>query len=169
MTFGRKIQEWRERRAEESARVRGGVIPTVRPIHRGVYAGGTTGAAPKEEPYRDAALLEMARGRPCLMLVPGVCNHRTDSTVAAHENEGKGMGIKAPDHRSVWACYACHTFYDQGPAPRGYKRELFAAAMQMQEQAWEQVAKDKAEPDRLRRAARRALERLDATPLTEEA
>lgn len=128
-------------------------------LHRGTYAGGTRGPMPKTKAYRDAALLDMAHNRACLLLVPGVCNHRVDTTVLCHENEGKGMGLKSPDDRGVWGCYACHTFYDQGTAPRGYKRELFAAAMQMQEQAWAAIAADASEPERFRRAARRALQR----------
>ena len=144
-----------------------GIPMSVKPLHRGTYAGGTTGAAPKDEAYRDPVLLEMARGRPCLLLVPGVCNHRQDTTVACHQNEGKGMGIKAPDSSSCWGCLACHTWYDQGPAPRRQKRMVFMGAHSRQVLAWRQVAADPAEPERFRRAARRALEHLNASPFGE--
>lgn len=160
--IGRQSPEKRAQvRAERKASNMAALCVPTRALHRGVYAPAAEvpSAAPKTKTYRDATLLEMAHGRPCLLLVPGVCNHRLDSTVACHENEGKGMAIKAPDSRSVWGCYACHTFYDQGTAPRGYKRELFAQAMQMQVQAWQEIAADRSEPERFRNAARRALEK----------
>lgn len=117
----------------------------------------------KDEPYRDPALLDMAQGRPCLLLVPGCCNHRLDTTVACHENQDKGMGTKRPDDRSVWGCVACHRWYDQSGAPREQKRATFDAGMGRQVFAWQVVAADPSEPARFRRAAQRALERLEAT------
>lgn len=148
--------------------------PTVRSLHRGTYGGTTAGAAPKTKPYRDPALLEMARGRPCLMLVPGVCNHRTDTTAAAHSNfvehGGKAKNRRADDCFSVWSCKACHIrWLDQpighdGPT-RAQKEAAFMAAHARQVLAWRQVATDSAEPERFRRAARRALEHLQASPL----
>jgi hypothetical protein len=160
MTFARTIPTPEQRQAEKDARL-AVLCALSRSLHRGSYGGSTSGEADtKPASYRDPALLKMARGRPCLLLVPGVCNHRLDTTVAAHENEGKGMGIKAPDNRSVWACYACHSWYDSGTAPRAYKREVFAAAMQMQEQEWEEIVLDKTEHENVRWAARCALDDL---------
>lgn len=170
--IGRRLTEWRERRAAESARVRGGVAPTVRPLHRGTYEGATAGPVAKPGPYRDATLLEMARGRPCLVMVPGLCSHRVDTVVAAHSNSqehGKGMGRKADDCYTAFACVACHSWLDQGKAAGEVRESAFMAAHARQVLAWRLIAMDPNEPARYRAAARRALDRLGATPLTEEA
>lgn len=138
---------------------------TVRPLRAASYAGTTTAPAPKTEPYRDQALLDMAENRPCLLLVPGCCNHRVDTTVACHSNlgqHGKGERRKADDCYSVWGCAACHRWLDQpighdGPTYE-QKRDVFLQALERQKEAWRQVAASN-EPERFRRAARRALER----------
>jgi hypothetical protein len=144
------------------------LVPTVLPLVRGTYAGGTAVAAPKSEPYRDRALLDMAAGRPCLLLVPGICNHRQDTTVACHSNlgvHGKAGARKADDHFTCWGCAACHRWLDQGRADAFLKETAFMQAHLSQVLAWRQIAADAGEPERFRRAARRALERLNATPL----
>jgi hypothetical protein len=134
-------------------------------LHKGTYSGGTTGPAPKDRAYRDQALLDMAQDRPCMLLVPGICNHRTDTTVAAHSNlyeHGKGKGRKADDVYSVWSCFACHGWLDQGQSPARLKRATFMGAHSRQVLAWRQIADDPGEPERFRRAAARALEQLNA-------
>lgn len=145
----------------------------LKPLRRGTYAGGTTGPAAKSEPYRDPALLEMARGRPCLLMVPAVCNHRVDTTAAAHSNlaiHGKAGGRKADDCYTVWACAACHIpWLDQGRAPAHVKEQAFMEAHARQVLAWRLIATDPSEPERFRRAARRALEQLGASPIGIEA
>lgn len=58
-----------------------------------------------------------ARGQQCQVRIDGVCNHNSDTVVAAHANwleYGKGMGIKAHDCYIAWACSSCHTEIDQG-------------------------------------------------------
>lgn len=57
--------------------------------------------------YRDAA-----KGQPCTMRLPGVCNGDWSTTVLAHRN-GAGMGMKASDHDAADMCHACHDFYDK--------------------------------------------------------
>jgi hypothetical protein len=131
------------------------------------YQGGTSGPAPKTVPYRDRALLDMARGRPCLLMVPGCCSHRLDTVVAAHSNwpdHGKAGARKADDCYSVAACHACHSWLDQGPAPAAQKRAQFMAAHKLQMWAWQNIAAASDEPQRFRRAARRALEHLKGKP-----
>lgn len=117
--------------------------------------------APKPEAQRSRALLDMARDRPCLLLVPGVHRHSPDTTVACHSNQGihgKGERRKADDHYSVWGCFHCHTWLDQGPAPEAEKTAAFDAALARQLVEWARVAADPTEPERFRRAARWALE-----------
>lgn len=169
MTWNRPFIEAREHKeARKAANLRELCKPS-RAIARGSYEGGTSGADPKTEAYRDPVLLEMARGRCCLLMVPGICNHRTDTTAAAHSNlsaHGKAGARKADDCYSVWACAACHIpWLDQGKAPARVKESAFMAAHARQVLAWRLIAMDPAEPERFRRAARRALEHLNATPL----
>lgn len=146
-------------------------VATLQPLRRGVYSGGTTAPAPKTSAYRDPVLLEMARGRPCLLLVPAVCTHRVDQTVACHSNlsiHGKGERRKADDCYSVWGCAACHRWLDQPVGHSGpsyeQKREAFIQGLQRQQAAWRQILTMIDEPERFRRAARRALELLHTHP-----
>ena len=137
---------------------------------RGSYGGSTSGPEPKTRAYRDPALLEMARGRPCLLLIPGLCSHRTDTVVAAHSNlsiHGKGGARKADDCYSVWGCAACHLWLDTSKALGAIKEIAFMTAHARQVLAWRLVAMDASEPERFRKAASRALERLNATPIGE--
>ena len=141
-------------------------LATVKPLRRGTYGGSTTGPAPKTEAYRDPVLLEMARGRACLLLV--TFSHPTDTTVAAHSNlgiHGKAGARKADDCYSVWACFSCHSWLDQGDAAAVLKEGSFMGAHSRQVLAWRQIAQDPTEPERYRAAARRALLQLAATAI----
>lgn len=64
-----------------------------------------------------------ARGQDCLLRFP-VCNWRTDTTVLCHSNlleDGKGMGLKAPDERAAFGCSTCHDVLDgRAPPPAGF-------------------------------------------------
>lgn len=161
-----------QHRAERYERIGRQMPPPT--LHRAVVGGGTRAAAPKSTAYRNPTLLEMADRRPCLLLVPGVCNHRTDTTTAAHSNlgiHGKAKNRKADDCYSAWGCFACHRWLDQpighdGPS-REQKAAVFMEAHLRQVLAWRQIAADPTEPERFRRAASRALERLNATPIGE--
>ena len=57
-------------------------------------------------------LRKTAKGQPCLVRIPGVCNHDTETTVLAHLNGG-GMGMKRPDLMSAFCCDACHSILDR--------------------------------------------------------
>lgn len=114
-------------------------IKKIAPLRRGTYSGGTTAAAPKTEARRNPALLELARGRPCLLMVPGVCNFNPETTVACHSNwsvHGKAGARKADDCYSCWGCVACHSWLDQGSAPDLHKQHIFALAMTRQVRQW---------------------------------
>lgn len=147
------------------------MVASVKP-RASVVGGSTALAVPKPVPYRDRALLDMAQLRPCLLLVPALCNHRLDTTVAAHSNlgiHGKAGARKADDCYSVWACAACHAWLDQGSAPAAQKERAFMAAHLRQVLAWREVAAADGEPQRFQRAALRTLEHLNATPLGDSA
>ena len=59
-----------------------------------------------------------ARGRPCDLRVPGVCNRDPATTVLAHINtEFKGVALKSPDLCAVRACYDCHEYVGDMATP----------------------------------------------------
>ena len=60
-------------------------------------------------------LRKAARGRGCMVRLPGICNHNSETTVLAHVRLAgvSGMGIKADDLLGAWACSACHDAVDR--------------------------------------------------------
>lgn len=98
----------------------------------------------KQPTPRNPHLLALARGKECLLRVPGVCNGDPETTVAAHSNQlihGKSRGLKASDARSVWACARCHTWLDSSyVASREEKQEAFATGHQRQVIEWRKIA-----------------------------
>lgn len=65
---------------------------------------------PKMTPIRRSA-----RGEACTMLIPGICNGDTSTTVLCHSNrlaDRKGMGLKAPDTAACYGCSSCHDVLD---------------------------------------------------------
>ena len=51
-----------------------------------------------------------AKGRICMVRLPGTCVSGTDTTVLAHVRLAgiTGVGVKSPDLLGAWACAACH-------------------------------------------------------------
>lgn len=95
----------------------------------------------KESPLRSRVLLDLAKGKRCLLMAVEACRGLDGSTtVACHENEGKGMALKSSDSRSVWGCVHCHEWYDRSGAPRAEKRRVFAAAYERQVEEWGFIA-----------------------------
>ena len=127
---------------------------------------GSVLARPKTEQHRNRRLLDLARGQPCLLRVPGVCQGGTETTVAAHSNlsiHGKAGARKANDQYSVFGCVACHGWLDQGPAPRAKKAAAFMVGHMRQVEQWRLIAGDVGFPMADRKAALWALELLSAT------
>lgn len=122
----------------------------------------------KEQQHRNPRLLAMAEKMPCLLRIPGTCNRDPDTTVACHSNwrqhGGKGAHRKADDHYSCWGCGACHHWLDFGPAPKAAKQMAFLAAHADQVLLWRQIAADSRRPPADRKAAKWALDLLNATP-----
>ncbi|KPF66105.1 hypothetical protein IP84_16970 [beta proteobacterium AAP99] len=115
--------------------------------------------------YRSRRLLDLAQGKDCLLQIPNVCTNDTSTTVAAHSNElkhGKGRSIKAHDYFTVCACHACHSWLDQGPAPRAEKRDAFAAGWSRQYQEWLRLYADTTTPPKEREAIMHALKAMEA-------
>lgn len=95
--------------------------------------------------YRDADLLKLAKGEKCLLQISDDCmGDEGSTTVAAHSNfmlHGKAKGLKAEDCYSVWACYKCHSIFDQGGLfTREEKGDLFSEALLRQVEEWRKIA-----------------------------
>jgi hypothetical protein len=69
-------------------------------------------------------LLTAAKDAPCM-----ACGAFDGTVVAAHRNEGKGMGIKVPDYQVAYLCFRCHSFLDSGKdMTRDQRREFWNRA-----------------------------------------
>lgn len=72
---------------------------------------------PKKRVGHNKEHLEVCRGEPCYLRIPGICIGGVHTTVPCHSNQskhGKGMGLKARDEFTVPGCHACHAEIDQG-------------------------------------------------------
>lgn len=76
--------------------------------------------------YRNQNLLKAVRSLPC-----SNCGHHEPSE-AAHQNEGKGMGLKQSDSHIMALCHDCHVSYDQGSDMDRAEKRAFA---------WQNMAK----------------------------
>ena len=59
-------------------------------------------------------LRKLAKGKPCMIRIPGYCNHDQSRVVLCHDNLAgvSGMGMKAPDLCGAWGCDVCHGIVD---------------------------------------------------------
>lgn len=59
-------------------------------------------------------LRKLAKGQPCMIRVPHVCNGNPETTVLCHLRMAgiSGMGLKANDFLGAWGCSACHHYVD---------------------------------------------------------
>jgi hypothetical protein len=59
-------------------------------------------------------LRKLAKGQPCMMRIPGVCNFNPETTVLCHVRMVgmSGMGLKIHDMFGSWGCSACHDYVD---------------------------------------------------------
>ncbi len=122
---------------------------------------------PKTKAQRNAHLRDMARGMPCLLQIPCVCNHDRATVVCCHSNlscHGKAGARKADDFYSTWGCSACHRWLDQGPESAERKQAAFMSAHLRQVMEWRAIAFAPESAPRDRAAAAWALEHLNATP-----
>ena len=69
-------------------------------------------------------LRKEARGRQCMVNVPGICTGGGEDTVLAHYRHPRlcGMGQKPDDRFGAWACHACHDAID-GRNTQGRERD----------------------------------------------
>lgn len=142
------------------------------PISRGVVSRCDALALvqPKTMEQRNPHLLAMARGKRCLLCVPGICDCKPASVVACHSNfaiHGKSGARKADDQFSVWGGMSCHRWLDQGPAPYEQKLAVFMRAHLDQVLEWRRMVGDMSYPPKDRAAAHWALCLLEASPTVE--
>ena len=73
-------------------------------------------------------LRKLAKGKPCLIRLPG-CNHDKSTTVLAHYRLAgySGMGKKPPDIMGAWSCSECHARVD-GRVKTEHDREVIRLA-----------------------------------------
>ncbi len=118
---------------------------------------------PKSPRGANRALLDLARGKPCLLLSPLCCGD-PETVVACHGAgvaNGKGMGYKTGDEYSAWGCVWCNHYTDQySGATKEEKAAVFAAGHERQIEAWRQIASSPTSKQRDRDAAAWALARL---------
>lgn len=120
----------------------------------------------KTKPQRNPQLLKMAQGRRCLLVAVDWCSGwllPSDTTVAAHSNQskhGKGMGRKADDQYTVWACHVCHSLLDQGKMSQEEKVAMWDVAHKRQIEEWRKIVNDQSETESARRAAQWAIDRV---------
>lgn len=78
---------------------------------------------PKTLTYRNPKIRDSARGKECLMVLPGVCMHDPAATIWSHYRGsigGKARSLKADDLCGCYACTACDAVYDgQRKVPHG--------------------------------------------------
>lgn len=61
------------------------------------------------------SLRKLAKGKCCMVRLPGICNFDPATTVLAHYRLPglSGMGMKSPDEIAAYACSACHDAIDR--------------------------------------------------------
>jgi hypothetical protein len=76
---------------------------------------------------RSRKILDSAKGAPCSIRLPGICNGNAETTVWCHLNGhrfGKGGAIKAHDIHGFHGCADCHRYYDVGHGTRPLMGDL---------------------------------------------
>lgn len=80
----------------------------------------------KQSRPKPTKIRQSAKGMPCTVRVPGICDGGGETTVLAHLN-GAGMGMKASDIHGADCCGPCHAWLDGGYAKAHSRdeRDLF--------------------------------------------
>lgn len=75
-------------------------------------------------------LRKLAKGKPCLVRLPGVCNGNPETTVLAHYRmvHLSGLGMKSPDIFGAWSCSDCHDAIDRRAHVKDLSREYVQLA-----------------------------------------
>ena len=90
-------------------------------------------------------LRKLAKGQPCMIRVPGVCNRDPATTVLAHYRMAGlcGAGMKPPDALGAFSCSACHDVVDGRVKSRWTRCELRLMHAEGVFRTWAEVEKMK--------------------------
>jgi hypothetical protein len=57
---------------------------------------------------------KLAKGQPCLIRLPGICNGNPETTVPCHFRLSgiSGMGFISPEFLIAFGCSSCHAYVD---------------------------------------------------------
>jgi hypothetical protein len=103
---------------------------------------GLRSRGPRMTPIRRSA-----KDEDCTILIPGICNGDTSTTVLCHSNllaDGKGMGLKAPDTEACYGCSACHDVLDgRRPLPSWLTRAQLEQAFNRARSTTQKKLKEK--------------------------
>jgi hypothetical protein len=71
-------------------------------------------------------ITKAARGRDCMVRIPGICNGNPETVVLAHYRLAGtcGTGMKPNDLQGAWACSACHDAIDGRSATWDTQQEI---------------------------------------------
>jgi len=71
------------------------------------------------------SLRKEAKGRGCMVRLPGICNFNNETVVLAHIRllGVSGMGMKSPDLLGAWCCSNCHAEIDGQTHKSGLSRD----------------------------------------------
>ena len=60
-------------------------------------------------------LRKQARGRGCMVRLPEICNHNSETVILAHYRMAglSGVGMKPDDALGAWSCSSCHDAIDR--------------------------------------------------------
>lgn len=128
----------------------------LKPSSKAMKRTATKRKTPKSNPRRsNQAFLDACRGEPCHLRIKGVCLGASgkETVVPCHSNQlqhGKGMGIKAHDMYTVPGCMACHSWVDQGSAPKDIKFLVWDRAFTRWEPRRARKLRAKENPDTVR-------------------
>lgn len=68
-------------------------------------------------------LRKSAKGMPCFVRIPNICNFNSETVVLAHlRGKNTGIGLKRNDLQGAFCCYACHQVVDGAKSP--YSKDL---------------------------------------------
>lgn len=112
MTFGRRITEYRERRAlEREANLRNLATVPAHRLHTGTYSGGCSGESiDKECASQSGPYMKAAKALGYCMNCSAVPTPSSPLEFC-HADAGKGTGIKT-DVREGWpGCHDCHSLF----------------------------------------------------------
>lgn len=73
---------------------------------------------------KDKKMLLACKGQKCYLQIPHICKGKKETVAPCHSNfltDGKGLGLKAPDEKTVPGCVDCHFWLDQGNSPKEEK------------------------------------------------